>query len=223
MAIGYRELSKLVDSTFKDYIHKEGYTFCELGNNYIKKDCFDWLEEKNFNLEKGGQQRSNGIVSKKFWEAVGFDHTSIDLNGLDGSLQVDLRKDAPEEFLNRYDIIYDGGTGEHVNNQYKFFQNCHNMVKEGGLMVHILPKEGYFPKHCSYYYNLDSFEKLIELNNYEQLELFEHDAAGGLMIYAAFRKVNNEPFIDEETFCEVPIVFTQYQANDKGLYPYAYR
>lgn len=224
MALGYREITKLVGNTLLNFNEQENLQFCELGNNYLKgSKLMEWLKSNDINLPIGGEQHSHGIVSKLFWEYIGFVHTSIDMNGYDGSLNIDLRKPVPSEFLNKFNIVYDGGTGEHVDNQYSLFKNCHDIVMEGGTIIHILPKTGHFPNHCSYYYTIETFEKLNELNGYKTKELFEHDAEGGTMIYSVIEKITNDPFINEDTFSNVPITYTQHIANDKMHYPYAYK
>lgn len=224
MGLGYKEITKLLSTTFVELKEKENITFCELGNNYLKgPKLMEWLKDNDFDLPIGGEQHPQGVVSKLFWEKVGFIHTSIDMNEYDGALHVDLRTPVPVELVNKFDIVYDGGTGEHVDNQYNLFKNCHDMVKVGGIVVHILPKVGSFPGHCSYYYTVETFNKLGNLNSYNIKELYDHDADGGLMVCAVFEKVLNKPFISEEEFKTVPITYTSYSARDKGLYPYAYK
>jgi hypothetical protein len=221
MGIGYKEVIPLLNSLQK-FQGKKNVRLCELGNNYMKGDeMVEWFKLQNFNFPIGGQQHKYGVVSKTFWTHIGFNHTSIDLNGYDGSLKLDLRNDVADHFLKEFDVVYDGGTAEHVDNQYMCLKNIHNITRDGGLMIHILPKVGYFPKHCKYYYTMDSFKVLAELCNYEVLELFEHNADGGVMIYCALKKAGNE-FIDEDNFKSVPIDFIDEHSNDRDLYPYAY-
>ncbi len=221
MGIGYKEVIPLLNSLQK-FQGKKNVRLCELGNNYMKGlEMGNWFRMNDFNFPVGGEQHSTGVVSKSFWDKIGFIHTSIDLNGLDGSLKLDLREDISGHFEEKFDIIYDGGTAEHVDNQYMCLKNIHNITRDGGLMIHILPKVGYFPKHCKYYYTMDSFKVLAELCNYEVLELFEHNADGGVMIYCALKKAGNE-FIDEDNFKSVPIDFIDEHSNDRDLYPYAY-
>ena len=135
----------------------------------------------------GGEQHPKGIVSKRFWGAIGFNHVSIDLNGLDGALSYDLREDIniKYNYKEQFDIIYDGGTIEHVSNQYWAFKNTHNLTKRGGTMIHVLPKVGFWEGHCSYFYTMDSFSKLAELCSYEIKELKEIDA---ILYYDSYKK-----------------------------------
>ena len=222
MGIGYREIIPLIN-TLNKLDGKDDISLCELGNNYLKGDeMIPWLESEGYNFTIGGEQHPTGVVSKTFWNRLGFNHTSIDMNGLDGSLPYDLREDISDKFNTKFDVIYDGGTGEHVDNQYMCFKNIHNITKTSGMMIHVLPKVGHFPKHCSYYYTIETFEVLYELCGYKILELFEHDAWGGTMIYTTLEKNDNE-FITEEEFKKVPIEFVDEFSHDRNLYPYAYK
>jgi len=222
MGLGMREAIPLL-KTLKELDGKENISFLELGNNYMRgDDTIAWVNSLNLNIPLGGEQHPKGFVTKTFWTQLGFNHTSIDMNGLDGSLNLDLRKDLSKEFTKTFDFVYDGGTGEHVDNQYMCFKNVHNFTKPGGIMCHVLPKVGTVPGHCQYYYTLESFEVLAKLCNYEIKELFEHEAVAGKMIYATLKRKNNE-FITEEEFKKVPIHFVGGHSNDKDLYPYAYK
>ena len=128
MGIGLKEALHFVDD-LKIFENKTNVSICELGNNYLKgAGMTEWLKNNNIDISIGGQQHKKGYVSKKFWEALGFKHTSIDLNGYDGSLMYDLRYPLPSKF-GKFDIIYDGGTGEHIDNQYSLFKNVHNITE----------------------------------------------------------------------------------------------
>ena len=95
MGIGFKEATEVMND-IQIYEKKSGVSLCELGNNYLKGDkLMEWLESNDIILQNGGEQHSEGIVSKLFWESLGFNHTSIDMNGLDGSLKLDLRKELP--------------------------------------------------------------------------------------------------------------------------------
>ena len=236
MGIGRSELAHILPSIeAAGYDGKENVSFCELGNNYIERgneNILSWLHSfaPDIDVPMGGEQHSKGIASKRFWEAIGFNHVSIDLNGLDGALSYDLREDINKKYnyKEQFDIVYEGGTVEHVSNQYWAFKNTHNLTKKGGTMIHILPKVGFWENHCSYFYTIDSFSKLAELCSYKVQELREIDPApwiqeAGPMIYTRLEKTDNKDFIDEKAFEQVPITFTGWDANDKSLYPNCYK
>ena len=98
MGIGYREIIPLIN-TLNKLDGKDDISLCELGNNYLKGDeMIPWLESEGYNFTIGGEQHPTGVVSKSFWNRLGFNHTSIDMNGLDGSLPYDLREDISDKF-----------------------------------------------------------------------------------------------------------------------------
>jgi len=55
--------------------------------------------------ELGNQQHHNGGVAKDVYVKLGVDHTSIDINGKDGALQIDLDFPVTDELLNRFDVV----------------------------------------------------------------------------------------------------------------------
>lgn len=135
-------------------------------------------------LELGDQiiKKKTGIVEttgKEYFTNLGFNHTSVDLNGNRGSLIKDLSKDTDFlEWNEKFDIITNSGTSEHVeplDAQYTCFKIVHDCTKINGLMIHLVPdidqlKDGYFVNHCNYYYSETFFNKLATECNYEVLE-----------------------------------------------------
>ncbi|MBC7332798.1 MAG: hypothetical protein H5T91_10320 [Synergistetes bacterium] len=71
--------------------------------------------------ELGNQRTDEGKVAKNIYLSRGVQHISIDINGRDGALPIDLDKPVPFIFLNQFDVITNYGTIEHVNNQYSVF------------------------------------------------------------------------------------------------------
>jgi len=125
-----------------------GLRMCELGNQLIKDGY-------------GGF-----FVAKDYFESLGVVHTSIDSNGLDGALPLDLNTKLK---LGKFDVITNMGTSEHVKDNKQCFENIHNLCRDGGIMIHLLPATG--TKHGIRQYDSDWFEKLAADKNYEVLSL----------------------------------------------------
>ena len=93
-----------------------------------------------------GNQRIRGNVNtscktgKHFFEGMGYDHTSIDMNGKDGALQFDLCK--PINGLGKFDVITNSGTSGYIKDQYECFANIEKACKIGGRMIHVVPEKG---------------------------------------------------------------------------------
>ena len=94
MGYSMRELTKIVPLLSE---HSDKTVMCELGNSYIKgKEVVNWLYAQDLrDIPTGGEQHSEGIVSKHLWERIGYEYLSIDMNKLDGAHYFDLRKKLP--------------------------------------------------------------------------------------------------------------------------------
>ncbi len=174
----------------------EALEMCELGNQHISVD--------GINFE----------IAKQYFESLGIRHISIDLNGEDGALVLDLSKPIQnEELLGRFDVVTNFGTSEHVENQYHCFQNMHDFTKKGGLCIHAIPKIGHWKDHCEYYYDPSFFKKLAQLCDYSIVKeaiLSESPDTDTELVCAALIKRENSEFIDQETFDALPIKQQKY-------------
>jgi hypothetical protein len=72
-----------------------------------------------------GNKKTNNMPYAAYYRAMGVDYSSIDLNGLDGAIAVDLAEpvDLPPK-----QAVMNIGTSEHVVDQEAVFRNIHNLV-----------------------------------------------------------------------------------------------
>ena len=221
MGYSYNEVEKII-LELEYYNTHTNVEMCEFGNNYIKGDTFkEWIFEQNIFFKEGGEQHQKGFVSKKFWEKLGFIHTSIDMNRLDGALYYDLRKRLPKELKEKFNFTLDVGTVEHIQYQYQCFKNIDYITKIGGTMIHFLPKVGSWPQHCSFYYDMENFKTISELCNYKVIRNEEYEYGANIWIYTVLQKTKGG-FITENEFKDVGIHYVAGFAHDQGHYPYAY-
>ena len=140
----------------------------ELGNQSIRKNA-----QKNYKI--------NTTISKEYFLSLGCNHHSIDWNGLDGAIPLDLTLPLPiPKFMKYFDIVTDFGDMEHVRGfvdwmegvgHWNAWKNIHDMGKAGCLYVHTIPMVGSFSGHGSYHYTLEFFENLCRANDYRILFL----------------------------------------------------
>lgn len=127
-------------------------------------------------LELGNQHIRNGVsrypTGKQHFTALGVKHVSVDLNGKDGALRYDLSRPIMC-FDGQFDIVTNFGTSEHVADQGQCFANVHRFCRSGGVMVHAVPREGYYPGHCRFRYTEAFFLELAERNNYRIVDIHE--------------------------------------------------
>jgi hypothetical protein len=108
---------------------------------------YDPRKDVIFNRYKYPFDDYNNISAKLFFEHLNYNHTSIDINGDDGSLQFDVRRDDLYKQLSfKFDVITNLGFTEHVGegdveenllrNQYVMFKNMHELGISIYLSIH---------------------------------------------------------------------------------------
>lgn len=179
---------------YLDYIHEcidttlgelRGKRMLELGNQFISGD---------FVSERTG---------KEYFKNRGAEHVSIDLNGKDGALMLDLTK--PWQFRNwqgYFDIVTNSGTSEHLepkSAQYECFLIIHNCLKVGGIAIHLVPdidelkNKGCWKGQGNNYYSHNFFRMLAENNNYRLISLKIIDG----LICSCYQKTEEAPFMKD--------------------------
>ena len=108
----------------------------EIIPDYCQKYLFPLHGKRMLEL---GNKKTKGWVWKDYFQSIGIDHTSIDWNGLDGALPLDLR--SPIE-MDPFDMVTDFGTTEHVSKREGVWRNIPNLLKVGGVLVSHGPKHG---------------------------------------------------------------------------------
>jgi hypothetical protein len=164
-------------------------------------------------LELGDQVISDPNIAaktgKEYFTNRGYEHVSVDINGLHGAVARDLTK--PEQFHDWYDswdVLTNSGTTEHVEpfeSQYECFGILHDCIKVGGIVVHLIPdvyerdEHNAWKNHCRYYYSESFFELLAKECQYE---LLSNTVINGLRC-AVVKKTKNVPFMkDRSKFLE---------------------
>lgn len=144
-------------------------------------------------------------TGKDYFTNRGYEHTSVDINGLHGAVFRDLTR--PGEFQDwhgSWDILTNSGTTEHVEpfeSQYECFGILHDVVKVGGIAIHLIPdiheldERGAWKNHCRYYYSESFFELLARECEYE---LLSNTVINGLRC-AAVRKTKHVPFMSNRS------------------------
>lgn len=159
-------------------------------------------------------------IAKDYFKSLGFKHTSIDLDGNFGSLVLDLTTKLTD-FYNKYDIITNFGTSEHIENQYACFENIHYFCKDSGVMVHSVPLPGSWIKHCKYHYPPVFFDQLGLACGYEVYENKNFNMPGkgprGL-VNVIFIKKRLNSFISKDGFAKLPMTIEGYTTNHNNRF-----
>lgn len=148
-------------------------------------------------LELGNKVKvspSGRMVYKKMFEGLGFVHTSVDMNGKDGALRVDLRKPLN---LGTFDMVTNFGTTEHVSpenieGQAACWRNICEAMHPGSIFVSVTPLPGAkkWEHHGAWYPTHEFFAELALFNGLE----IERSYDDGNMVFARLRRVVDAPF-----------------------------
>jgi hypothetical protein len=100
---------------------------------------------------------------------AGFDYVSLDVVDAPFVHKFDLNGDTvPDNLRNRFDLVFNFGTSEHVMNQYNVFNVIHDLMKVNGLTYSMFLING-FGDHGLLRYSSKFVSALVEANNYDIL------------------------------------------------------
>lgn len=162
----------------------------ELGSQDI--DCLEINELTNLNIDLSEKKRNS---AKKIYEKLGFsEYECIDIDKEHNAHNFDLNYNIQEKysFYKEFDLVTNCGTSEHIFSQNIVFENLHNLCKEGGLLINILPINKW-KNHSFFNYHERFFFELAAANNYELLK-FEHiiKKDGNVLAGVIYRKINKK-------------------------------
>ena len=204
MGLKVRTLSFLLDCVDKVYGSYDGLSMLELGNQTLRVPA-RVVGRKMILCDQLGKKKWRGFA-KQYFQSLGFRHTSMDMNGYNGAVKIDLSRLVDPKWHNRFDVVTNFGTSEHVwarsfSGQYECFRNMHVCAKATGLIIHAVPLQGTYSGHCTYYYSFKFFKTMAADNAYKIVALVrlpmgkEH-----ILIGAAFQKTSQAFSLDPARF-----------------------
>jgi SAM-dependent methyltransferase len=106
-----------------------------------------------------------------FFKALGFEHVqSIDASDYEQPDFVwDFNRPAPDSLKNRFDVIFDGGSLEHIFEVGTAFRNISSMLKVGGRAIHHAPTHN-FVDHGFFSLSPTLFYDYYEANHFTDLK-----------------------------------------------------
>jgi SAM-dependent methyltransferase len=166
-------------------LHKTGHfqmpaLIADLGCQQVYEDCEAasrrFLEYFGKSVKPGSEAllRTHCFTGHLF-TAAGFEYQSFDI--VDGPFcdRFDLNTDrVPDALRNRFDLVLNFGTTEHVMNQYNSLRTIHDFTKPGGLIYTLFLMNG-FHWHGIIRYTPRFIDMWVRDNGYEVLYDFTHD------------------------------------------------
>lgn len=105
---------------------------------------------------------------------------SMDFSAYEGAGIIhDLNRAIPEALYEQYDLVFDGGTLEHVFHFPQAVSNCMKMLKTGGYFISITPTNN-FLGHGFYQFSPELYFRIFSPENgFETFKIFVRTAKGG--------------------------------------------
>lgn len=129
----------------------------------------------------------SGEFAEPFFKALGATTVdSMDASGFEGATLVhDLNTPVPSKLWEAYDVVYDGGTIEHVFDFPRALANSMRMVKRGGHLILHTPANNMLG-HGLYQFSPELFFRVLTpLNGFERLKIVVVEAGVGTRWYEA--------------------------------------
>lgn len=146
-------------------------TVCQLGRQTINVTPRQFVAvARRFAFDKVAARIASAgkIDDVVLFKALGFEAVeSIDYSDYESPTHVlDFNNPVPLEFHGKYDLIFDGGTTEHIFNLPQCLKNIHNMLKPGGVVIHASPSTNHVD-HGFYMFSPTLFYDWYMSNRFE--------------------------------------------------------
>lgn len=107
------------------------------------------------------------------FKSLGFTRVeSADYSEFENATHVfDLNFPIPENLRGNFDLVFDGGTIEHIFNIPQALSNIHHLLRPGGCIIHASPSNNHVD-HGFYQFSPTFFYDYYERNHFEILDCF---------------------------------------------------
>ena len=140
---------------------------------------------KKFNINIEGLTKAsfrndskNLVDDIALFQSLGFDRVeSIDYSDFENPTHVhDFNLPVPVGLHNQYDVVYDGGTLEHIFNFPQSLKNMFDLLKVGGFVIHASPSSNHVD-HGFYMFSPTLFYDYYVSNGFEVVKsyIFEYE------------------------------------------------
>lgn len=131
------------------------------------RDIRRWAKEMKFLLNPD-VEIALPVTDTDLFSSMGFHSIdSLDYSDYEScTIMHDLNRDVAPELHNRFDLIFDGGSSEHIFNLPKVLENYSKMLKTGGRIIHSLPSSNHVD-HGFYMFSPTLLWDYYSNNNWE--------------------------------------------------------
>lgn len=146
-------------------------TLLQLGVQSISAEAKDLIRQT---FISASQQNLTEFSSgkKRFWHSLGFSEVkSLDISEFEGAeIICDLNKPVESNLHERFDVVFDGGTLEHIFDTKSALLNIDSFLKVDGLVIHEVPCSNAVD-HGFYSFSPTFFQDYYPNQGYEVIEI----------------------------------------------------
>jgi len=125
--------------------------------------------EEDYPLRKSRFYGEMCINDEHFFKMLGFSLIhSLDINNYESPNvlhDMNVLISPESNLINKYDVVFDGGTMEHVFHIPNFLRNVFNLLAVNGRVIHAVPVDLF--NHGFYNFSVCLFEDFYKANNFE--------------------------------------------------------
>ena len=142
----------------------------QLGVQRISPESKKLVKIRSVKLGLNSVQKGAGKL--RFWTALGFEKVrGLDYDDFEGAdIVCDLNLPIGEDNIEKFDVIFDGGTMEHVFNVKCFLENIDRLLVIGGIVIHEVPSSNAID-HGFYSFSPTLFFDYYTKQGYEIIEI----------------------------------------------------
>lgn len=154
-------------------------------------ELLDPIESVRTMLELGNKKNTIGTY-KAYFRNLGIEHVSVDLNGSDGALPLDLQK--PLGLGRRFDCVTNFGTSEHVDNQTECWRNIAEHAADVVVSTTPMPGGKDWSWHGRWYPLPEFYQAFAKQNGFDLERFYVSGQAPRRMLFARLKRKSEPPF-----------------------------
>lgn len=194
-------------SRLHDFKNSRLLTIGRQGITFSIEDLSKWAKDFNFRLSESNLQnalaQNRPLTDTEYFLSLGFQSVeSMDVSEYEeASIICNLNEDLPLDLQGKFDVVYDGGSTEHMFNVPKAFENYNKLLKVGGLIMHALPSTGnldhgfymFSPTLFYDYYSQNrwsiktNYMLQLPYDNMDSWNIYEYSAPGPFLEHIEFK------------------------------------
>lgn len=152
----------------EEFFRKENYKFTPIPKEErtYRKSKAQTIYESIFNVENP-MHMHDLFRMMNFTEVASLDAFDADKP----TILHDMNKPIPEQYVGRYDVVFDIGSMEHVFDVKSFVANCIALTREGGTLVIYDALMGWH-NECFYNFQTPFFFDVFRANGFEDISVY---------------------------------------------------